>query len=360
MFGYDNLDFNPKGDNLLDRELEVSGLESHGILDWFDGGTSRQNAYQRKVTRRTNKYNKKNYKFEGEELDRQYNYAKRTREIKKENLERDLRYQEATRQQAWNYGMAIRDYEHSRNTAAYQQSVAQATAQKTFNSVANDFANLQQDRTMMEQQLDLEFDKNETLLNYTAQAHGLMLKKKSARSSAAGDLRKSSLDALKAKGSTASRGQAGRTSAKSLNAIHMEANMAENDIVNELMNNLEQVDMELLVAKQQNAMDNLALSLSENNLVASDQLTRSQIKMQRAQADLDAEASIMLKPEIAPPLPTPLTMPRPKFQKIYKPKQGPKPMKHVAYQASVGAAIFNNALNLATTAVTLGMKPPFG
>ena len=33
--------------------------------------------------------------------------------------------------------------------------------------------------------------------------------------------------------------------------------------------------------------------------------------MQRAQADLDAEASIMLKPEIAPPLPKPLTMPRP-------------------------------------------------
>jgi hypothetical protein len=81
--------------------------------------------------------------------------------------------------------------------------------------------------------------------------------------------------------------------------------------------------------------------------------------MQRAQADLDAEASIMLKPEIAPPLPTPLTMPRPEYMDIYKPKQGPEPMEAIPYQANLGTAFFNQMLNLAGTAVTLGMKPPF-
>ena len=355
MFGYDNLEFNPKGGNLVDKELAVSGIENANFFaDLFTGGAYSNNKYQRELAKRQNEYNKAIYEFEGEELERSYNYQVEALDIKKDNVERDLKFQENSRQQQWNYGMAIRDYEHSRNLAAYQQSVAQATAQKSFNNIANDFANLQQDRNMMEQQLDLQFDRNETLLNYTAQAHGLMLKKKSARSSAAGDLRQSSISALKAKGSAASRGQAGRSAAKSLNAIQMEANMAENDIVNELMNNLEQVDMELLVAKQQNAMDNLALDLSQNNLVASDQLTRNQIKMQRAQADLDAEASILLKPEIAPPLPTPLTLPRPDYMDIYKPKQGPEPMEAIPYQANLGVAFVNTALGFATTAAGLG------
>ena len=350
MFGYDDLEFNPKGGNLIDKEIAVSGIENANFFaDLFTGGAYSQNKFQRELAERQNEYNQAIYKFEGEELDRAYDYAVAGQEIKIKNVERDLKFQENSRQQQWNYGMAIRDYEHSRNLAAYQQSVAQATAQKSFNNIADDFANLQQDRNMMEQQLDLQFDRNETLLGYTAQAHGLMLKKKSARSSAAGDLRKSSLDALKAKGSAASRGQAGRSAAKSLNAIHMEASMAENDIVNELMNNLEQVDMELLVAKQQNAMDNLALDLSQNNLVASDQLTRTQIKMQRAQADLDAEASILLKPELAPALPTPLTLPRPEYQEIYKPRQGPEPMEAIPYQANLGTAFVNTALGVAST-----------
>ena len=63
-----------------------------------------------------------------------------------------------------------------------------------------------------------------------------------------------------------------------------------------MMDNMSQVDMDLLVARHQNMQDNLALDLSRNNLAAADSLSRIQISMQRAQADLDAEASIMLKP----------------------------------------------------------------
>ena len=70
-----------------------------------------------------------------------------------------------------------------------------------------------------------------------------------------------------------------------------------------------------------------------------------------------SDLSIMLKPEIAPPLPTPLTMPRPEFQEIYKPKQGPEPMEAVPYQANLGTAFFNQMLNLAGTAVGMGWKP---
>ena len=349
MFGYDDLEFNPKGDNLIERELAVSGLESHGILDWLTGGAHSQNKYAREVAKRTNEYNQAVYKFEGEEMERSYDYAVAGQNIKRNNLERDIRYEENSAQQRWNYGMAIRDYEHSRDLAAYQQSVAQATAQKGFNEVADGFANLQQDRNKMEQQIELGLTEQETYLNYTAQAYGLQMKKKKLKSGAMSQMRQSSIAALKAKGQAASRGQAGRSVGKSLHAIQMEANMAENDIVNELMDNMSQVDMDLLVARHQNMQDNLALELSRNNLEAADSLSRVQISMQRAQADLDAEASIMLKPEIAPPLPTPLTMPRPEFQEIYKPKQGPEPMEAIPYQANLGVAFINTALGYAST-----------
>ena len=355
MFGYDDLEFNPKGGNLIDKEIAVSGIENANFFaDLFTGGAYSQNKYQRELAERQNEYNEAIYKFEGEELERAYDYAVAGQNIKINNLERDIKYQENTEQQRWNYGMAIRDYEHSRDLGAYQQSVAQATAQKGFNEIADGFANLQQDRNTMEQQIELGLSEQETYLNYTAQAYGLMMKKKKLKSGAMAQMRQSSISGLKARGQTASRGQSGRSVGKSLHAIQMEANIAENDIVNELMDNMSQVDMDLLVARHQNMQDNLALELSRNNLEAADSLSRVQISMQRAQADLDAEASIMLKPEIAPPLPKPLTMPRPEFQEIYKPKQGPEPMEAIPYQANLGTAFINTALGYASTIAGFG------
>ena len=44
-------------------------------------------------------------------------------------------------------------------------------------------------------------------------------------------------------------------------------------------------------------------------------------------------------------------MPLPDFQQIYKPIQGPPPMKSVPYQANLWTAGFSNALNVASSAV---------
>ena len=340
--------FNPK-ENLLDQQLAESGLEMQFFKDLFTGGAYSRNKHARKVADATNKYNEAVYKFEGEELERRYEYQVEGQDIAKNNLQRDLQFQANSRQQDWNYGMAIRDFEFSQDMRAYNQSVEQATAQKGFNEIASDFANLQADRNLMEQQIELELSGQETLLNYTAQAHGLMMKKKKIKAGATSQLRQAGISALKAKGQAAARGQAGRAAAKSLNAIQAEANAVESDIVNELMMDTAQVDMDLLVARHQNMQDNLALELSKNNLVAADSLNRKQIAMQRLQADLDAEASIMLKPQIAPPLPKPLALPFPEFQDIYKPKQGPKPMKSIPYQANLGAAFVNTTLGFVST-----------
>lgn len=358
MFRQDSLEFNPKGQNLIDQQLTASGIENFGLFDFvtdiFTGGASTQNKQARKQASRQNKYNKKVYKFEGKELKRQYKYAKKGQKIKKRNLERDLLYQEETERQQWNYGMAIRDYEYKRDLDNHYQSVVQANQQKNFNEVSERFAYLQQDRNLMEQQIELGLQEQENYLNYTAQAYGLQLQKKKLQSGAASAMRQSNIAALKAKGQAASRGQAGRTTGKSLNAIQMEAHAAENDIVNELMTDMSQVDMDVLFARQQNLQDKIAIDLSRNNLVAADRLSRQQITLQRAQADMDAQASILAKPSLAPPLPTPLTLPRPEFQKIYKPKQGPEPMKEVPFQANLGGAFFRNSLNIAMSVASFG------
>lgn len=345
--------FNPK-QNILDQQLEESGLELSilgTIKDIFTGGASTQNEHAKDVSSATNKYNKEVYKFEGKELERRYEYEVKGQEIAKNNLLRDLQFQANSRQQDWNTSMAIRDFEHSQDIRAYEQSVEQATQQKAFNVIATEFANIQADRNLMEQQVELELSGQETLLNYTAQAHGLMMKKKKLKAGATSQLRQAGISALKAKGQAAARGQAGRAAAKSLNAIQAEANAVESDIVNELMMDTGQVDMDLLVARQQNMQDNLALELSQNNLVAADALNRRQIAMQRVQADIEAENSIMLKPQISPPLPKPLALPIPEFQDIYKPKQGPKPMKSIPYQANLGGAVFRTGLDIAATVV---------
>lgn len=342
--------FNPK-ENILDQQLAESGIESHifeAIGDILTGGASTQNKHAKKVARETDKYNKAVYKYEGEELKRRYEHEVEGQDIAKNNLLRDLQFQADNRQQDWNTSMAIRDFEFSQELRAYNQSVEQATQQKGFNAIASEFANLQADRSLMEQQIELELSGQETLLNYTAQAHGLMLKKKKTKAAAVSQLRQASLSALKAKGQAAARGQAGRAPAKSLNAIQVEANAVENDIIEELMTDVGQIDMDLLVSRQQNMQDTLALELSKNNLVAFDRLNRQQIKMQRLQADLEAEANLMLKPQIAPPIPKPLALPMAQFQDIYKPKQGPKPMKSIPYQANIAGAFFRNSMNIAS------------
>lgn len=353
--------FNPK-ENILDQQLAESGLELNilgGIKDFFTGGASTRNAYARKQADATNRYNKAAYKFEGKELKRSYEYAVEGQDISKKNLLRDLQYQADTRQQEWNYGMAIRDYEFSQQLKAYNQSRVQALQQKGFNEVATQFANLQADRSLMEQQIELALTDQETLLNYTTQAHGLLVQKKKAKTSAASQLRKTGIEAIKQKGESQARGQAGRTAAKSLNAIQAEANILENDIVNELVLAEGQIDMDLLLAKHQNMQDNLALDLTENNLLASDRLTRQQLDLQRQQSDLDAEAMVLLKPTIAPPLPKPLAMPIPEFQDVYKPKQGPKPQESVPFRENLGSAFVNTALSLVSTGVGIagGVRP---
>ena len=101
MFGHNELEFNPKGGNLVDKELAVSGIENANFFfDLVTGGGYNQNKYQRELAKRQSEYNDALYKFEGEEMERQYNYRVEGLDIAKSNNEANLRFQENSRQQS--------------------------------------------------------------------------------------------------------------------------------------------------------------------------------------------------------------------------------------------------------------------
>ena len=243
--------------------------------------------------------------------------------------------------------MAIRDYETSRELLEYDQSQAQFTQQTAFNEIAEGFANLQQNRYMMEQQISLALDEKENYLDYVTSVHGLGLQKRKTRLEAASQQRELSLSEMKAKGAQQARGQVGRSNVKALQAITAEYDAKERDLIDALMLDTAKLDLDMVQRQQQLNMENFAMELTKNNLVAADRFTRRQIQMQRLQADIDAEANLMLKPLMAPPLPAPLALPRPEYQELYEPRQGPKGARVIAPRESLASAFVSTTFSYA-------------
>ena len=342
-------EFNPKG-SILDDQLAVSGIENDiwgFVADVFTGGAYTRNKQNEKIAAENNRAQAEAYQFEGEELERAYQYEKEGLKIAKANNEQNLSFQEKERQQSWNYGMAIRDYEHSRELLEFDQSKAQFTQQTGFNEVAEGFATLQQDRFLMEQQIELALDKDQNYLDYVSSVHGLGLQKRKTRLESASQQRELSLSEMKAKGAQRARGQVGRSNIKALQAITAEYDAKERDLIDALMLDTAKIDLDLLQRQQQLNIDDFAFEMTRNNLLAADQFSRRQIQLQRLQADIDAEANLLLKPALAPPLPTPIALPRPEFQEIYEPAQGPIGAKFIAPRESLASAFVSTTFSYA-------------
>ena len=342
-------EFNPKG-SFIDDQLAVSGVENNifgFVADIFTGGAYSRNKQQEKIAREQNAANDRAYQFEGEEIKRAYEYEKEGLKIAKKNNEENLAFQEKERQQSWNYGMAIRDYEHSRELLEYDQSLTQFTQQTGFNEIAEGFATAQQNRYLMEQQISLALDRKENYLDYVTTVHGLDLQKRKTRLESASQRRELSLSEMKAKGAQQARGQVGRSNIKALQAITAEYDAKERDLIDALMFDTAKIDLDTVQRQQQLNMENFAFEMTKNNLLAADQFTRKQIQMQRLQADIDAEANLMLKPGLAPPLPAPLALPRPEYQDLYEPRQGPKGARVIAPRESLASAFVSTTFSYA-------------
>ena len=341
--------FNPKG-SILDEQLAASGIENQilgTIKDIFTGGGYSRNKAARSAASRQNKYNKEVYEFQYGDIDsdeiggealRQYEFAVEGLEITKRNTENNLQFQEYQSVQRYNYDMGIRAYEFAQANRVYDQSVSRALQQNSFDQLATQAANIDQDRLIHEQLIGLALDEQQTLLNYGAAAAGVGLKKRAAKSAAIGSLQQEKVAALKAAGATQARGVAGRSAARNIQGMLAESGARQAAIVDKLMFDTEASDQELFKMNQQLVMDQVGFEFSRDSARMSDMAARNKIRAQSLQAAINAEASIALKPEIAPPMPKPIALPRPEYQDVYKPAKPPKPMKNVAAQENLFAS----------------------
>lgn len=332
--------------------------------DLITGGAYSRNKAAKAQENITRKNYERNYDFQygslygdelGGEVGRQYDYAVEGLEITKRNTEKNLQLEEANQQQKYDFGMGIRDYEYQQQRRGYDLSVSRALQQKTFNEIAENAALVDQDRLIHEQILSLAFDETETLFNYAAAAAGVGLKKRQAKGAAVTEAQATRISALKATGSFAARGMSGRSAGKNVQGVLAETGARQAAIIDQLMYNTEANDQELFRMSQQLLMDKAGFETSRESARMSDTAARSKLRMQRLQADIQAEASIALKPEISPPLPKPIALPRPEFQDIFKPKKPPVTEIPAAAQENLFAAGLGTIGKVAIGAVSGGL-----
>lgn len=320
-----------------------------GLLDGvFGGGGSKKNHAAVRAGKQ-NKYNKKLHDYNWSETQRGYDYQVDALKIKKKNDEKNLAYQDESNMRNYDHSMAIRSYEFNQSNRAYNQSVATAKEQLGFNAQAAAFGKMQQERAHGEQLIGLLFNENQTLMEYSIATAGLAnqkrqlgLQERSMMGKAQNATQRSFVEELEAEGAAQARG-AGRSNAKAMQAAVAKAGANQAAIADELMFGLQGLDIatddlnvRAVAMRTQLKVDQLMLEATRDNLDARTANVLRKIAMDQEQADAVARARIHLKPEISPAMPKPLTLPRPEYQDVYKPKKPPKPKKHTAYQQSSG------------------------
>lgn len=339
----------------------IGGAVLGGGLSFF--GAKDSNRQKKRAADRQNEYNEKVYEFQygdkdsgelGGEALRQYEFAVEGLEITKRNNEANLQFQEYQSIQRYNYDMGIRQYEYNQAVRAYDQSVSRALQQQSFNELAEQYALVDQDRLYHEQLIDLSLDETQTLLNYGAAAAGAGLKKRAAKVAAIGSAQQQRVAALKATGATQARGVAGRSAARNVQGILAESGARQAAIVDKLMFDIEASEQEFFKMNQQLIMDQVGFEFSRESAKMSDVAARNKIKAQALQAAINAEASIALKPEIAPPMPKPIALPRPEYQDVYEPKKPPQPMEQVAMTTNPFLAGLSGAIEGAQSGLSIG------
>jgi len=321
----------------------IAGAVLGGITSAI--GTSSQNAQAQAAADQQNAYNRKIHALQVEEQDRLYEHAVEGLEITKRNNEANFQFQEAERNQQYNYGMGIRAYEHRQNMRVWDAQISQATQQLSFDKIAAQAALVDQNRLLHEQLLSISFDETETLLNYGAAAAGVGLKKRQARGAAATQAQATRIAALKASGVAQARGAAGRSAARNIQGIVAEAGARQAAIIDELMYNTEATDQQLYNMNQQLILDKAGFEMSRESAQMSDKAARTKIQQQVLQSAMNAVNRIGIKPEIAPPLPVPLALPRPEYQDVFKPGEIPDPMAQVAMQQNMFTSVLGGAVS---------------
>lgn len=229
-----------------------------------------------------------NWKYTNKEGKRDYEYQVKGVEIARQNEKAERQWRNQTAKQDWKSGMAIRDYEYRNQMRAYNKSEETYRQQLNFNNMAAQVARESEDRWLDERFKETAFQNQDLFVQM-----------------------------LQEEGKAAAMGQAGRSAGKTIQSVLAQAGRNQAILAESLYS-----------AEKQHAVNLKKISADKYG------------------ADLQAEASRMLRPEISPALPKPLPLPKAIFQDPKKWKKTPKPRMGATTNAGTIGAITSSASSI--------------
>lgn len=266
--------------------MAAAGAAVSGLAGIF-GGQAEDDAAN-DATRAQNKYNNQVWKYQNKEAQRDYKHARKGVQIAKGNEKSERKWRNQTALNDWNHGMAIRDYEYNMQMRAYNKSENTFKEQLNFNNMAASVAMESENRWLDERFTEAAFQ-NQDIIVEQLQLEG-----------------------------QAALNQSGNSAGKAVQSVMAQA--GRNQAV---------LAESILSAKKQSAVN------------------KKKIKLDKYGADIQAEASRMLKPEIMPALPKPIPLPKTKFQNPRRPRTTPKPIAGAMTNAGATRGIVNAVSGLA-------------
>jgi hypothetical protein len=306
---------------------------------------------------------KDKYYAREEELEAAHEFAKENFEAEVQYNEDNLRFTEKERLEAYRQGVSRQNFEFNTANRVYSKSKEQAYNQKVFNQMAESAAYAEQDLKKKDDLLSVMFDEADTILDYGFNTTGLKvdrsnklvnadfkekenetkyignigqyeLERRKTRSESQIEAQKAIIEGMKAAGSIRSRGTAGRSSAKAVLGVMAESGALRANIANGLMyaeqgfdlgiaqlKDMLILDQTMVLASRDMAnndytlkdskldadfdVDKIKISATRQSIQQRDAVIRRKIANSRLQADMNAEASIMLEPQRTPALTNP-------------------------------------------------------
>jgi len=357
----------------------VLGAIGTGLGMWGSAQqTSQNNSNARKQVNLQHKVDMEMYDWNWDEDDgqmwRKYAYDQETVNLQRQNSDKQLALTEQTAMDQWSYGMTIRDFNHNEQLRVRDQQIKQANQQVGFNAKAFSRGLAQQENWLQEQHLAIDMQEIgldsgwiDSANAYNLNQANLDTKQRGSRAINQLQIQATSVEGLKAEGSSRASGQSGRSGAKSVQAAIAENGAKQAVIAEQTTQAGEQYALstqqnvnKLNIAYKELFMQKQQLSATRNSLNKRDMFAREELNQQFQQANANALNKIMINPTLAPDLPTPPDLDdyKPVFQDPFKPEAPPEPRKGVANTQSVMGSMLN-AAGAAVPSLSSAVAPLF-
>ena len=321
-------------------------------------GAADRNTQRRRAEAKDYKQAKEQWRITEKLREDEHKFNEEQYEAEIQHYEDNLRFTEGNILHDHDYLVERQDYEFDLATRAFERSEQQSESQLRFNAMAEVHAYAQQDAKNRDDLLASIFDESDSLLNYISGTAGLKLAKDKGVTDAnfqrsridskfAGDImgqqikrretqakstietQQAIVEGMKLAGQISAKAGSGRSAAKAVLGALAESGARRAAIANSLMYAEQDIDLgiaqlkDMLILDQTMSLaakhyaendfsiksatldttrdlDKLKIDATKKSNEQRDRIVRESIALQRKQADLRAEASVLMEPERLP------------------------------------------------------------